>query len=207
MTPDVLSRAIGITIERAAKWAPHITEAMSRYDIHSPNEQASFLAQVAHESALLSMLVENLNYSADGLARTWPSRFAKPDKTPNIKALELARKPEAIANNVYANRMGNGPESSGDGWKYRGRGLIQITGKQNYVDCGRDIGVSFSTNPDLLMVPQYAALSAGWFWKVRGLDRFDDDMDVTAETRIINGGITGLKDRQALFNKAIKVLA
>lgn len=207
MTPETLSKAIGITIERAAKWSPHITIAMDKYGIDTPNEQASFLAQCAHESALFSLLVENLNYSADGLAKTWPNRFAKPDKTPNVKALELARKPERIANSVYAGRMGNGPESSGDGWKYRGRGLIQITGRNNYSDCGRDLGIALLNNPDLLIQPEYAALSAGWFWKVRGLNAHDDDGDVTAETRIINGGIHGLKARQALFDKAIKVLA
>jgi putative chitinase len=203
-----LAKALGILVARAEKWAPYLEEAMQAYGITTINEQASFLAQIAHESARLTRLEENLNYSAQGLANTW-ARFSVTGKrggAPTIKAQSLARKPRAIANFVYANRMGNGSELSGDGWKFRGRGPIQLTGRKMYLKCGTSIGVNLLSNPDLLLQPQYGIKAAGWFWKEHGLDRFDDDYDVTRETRIINGGEHGLKERQALFNQALKAL-
>ncbi len=206
LTAVVLSKAIGITLARAEKWVQHINEAMGEFGIDSFNEQASFLAQIGHESALLSRMDENLNYTSDGLAKTWKARFARPDGKPNVKAISLHKKPQAIANCVYANRMGNGSEASGDGWNYRGRGLIQITGKNNYEACGKALGIPLLKNPDLLLQPKYAALSAGWYWQARGLDKYDDDEDVTSETKLINGGTNGLKDRQALFDRAFQVL-
>lgn len=206
MTPQQLANAIGCSVDRAKKWQPHLINAMQKFGISGRVETASFLAQIAHESAKLSVLEENLNYSADGLAKTWPHRYAQNGK-PNGLALRLHRTPKAIANNCYANRMGNGNEASGDGWFYRGRGPIQITGKNNYIACGSAIGVDLLRSPDKLLEPEYGALSAGWFWHVNGLDKHDDDFDVLAETKIINGGKNGLKERQAFFNTALRALA
>lgn len=205
MTPAQLVNWIQCPLRIAEIWAPTLTAAMVRYGISGPNETASFLAQLAHESGHLTRMVENLNYSAQGLAATWPARYR--DRTtgkPNALAWNLHRRPEAIANNCYANRMGNGNEASGDGWRYRGRGPIQITGKNNYRACGQSIGVDLLANPDLLVDPKYGALSAGWFWQVNGLDKHDDDFCVLAETKIINGGTNGLADRQRIFDRIIK---
>jgi putative chitinase len=208
MSPTQLAAAIGCTLDRATKWHPHIAEAMARFDITTPNEMASFIAQLAHESAHLSRLEENLNYSADGLAATWPARYRdKATSKPNQLALLLHRRPVAIANNCYANRMGNGDVATGDGWRYRGRGPIQITGKSNYERCGKAIGVPLLSNPDLLLEPRAGALSAGWFWHVNGLDKHDDDASVLAETKIINGGTNGLAERQKFFNIALKAFS
>lgn len=208
MSPTQLAAAIGCTLDRAAKWHPHIVEAMTRFDITTPNEKASFLAQLAHESAHLSRLEENLNYSADGLAATWPARYRdKATGKPNQLALLLHRRPAAIANNCYANRMGNGDVASGDGWRYRGRGPIQITGKANYERCGKDIGVPLLDKPELLLEPSAGALSAGWFWHVSGLDKHDDDASVLAEAKIINGGTNGLAERQKFFDIALKAIS
>ena len=207
LTDQQLAAAAGCRVDRAAKWLPYINAAMARFDIVGPNECASFIAQIAHESGHLSRLDENLNYSADGLAATWPSRYRDQiTKKPNRLANLLHRKPMAIANNCYANRMGNGPEDSGDGWKYRGRGLIQITGRRMYLLCGMGLELDLLANPDLLLDFEYAALSAAWYWHNSGLDEFDDDECVLAETRIINGGVNGLADRQKLFKKAFAAL-
>jgi putative chitinase len=207
MTPQQLAEAVGCHIDRAIKWHPAIVATMEKFGITSVNEQASFLAQISHESNRMATVEENLSYSAEGLAATWPSRYK--DKTtgrPNQLAMLLHRKPISIANNCYANRMGNGDVASGEGWRYRGRGLIQLTGKSMYKKCGDAIGVDLVASPDLLLKPEYAALSAGWFWQYAGLDRFDDDEDVLKETRIINGGTNGLADRQKKFDQALAAL-
>lgn len=178
-----------------------INDALGRFGIDTPHEVASWLAQIAHESAQLTRTVENLNYSADGLMRTWPKRFGS-----NL-ARQCERQPERIANIAYANRMGNGPPESGDGYRYRGRGLPMVTGKNNYRACGEALGVNLLMEPARLCEPEYAALSAGWFWQANKLDQYDDDRDVQEETRIVNGGATGLAERQAYFDKAIEVIA
>ena len=206
MTPQQLANAIGCSVDRARKWQTHLINAMTKFGISGRVETASFLAQIAHESALLAVMEENLNYSAEGLAKTWPHRYAQNGK-PNGLALRLHRNPRAIANNCYANRMGNGNEASGDGWLYRGRGAIQITGKNNYRACGLAIGIDLLRSPDKLLEPEYASLSAGWFWSINKLDAHDDDFNVLAETKLINGGTNGLAHRQALFNKAVRALS
>ncbi|WP_449102547.1 glycoside hydrolase family 19 protein [Pseudomonas extremaustralis] len=184
---------------QAGVFVPALNTAMNRYGIVGTPRAAAFIAQVGHESGQLTRLVENLNYSADGLMKTWPSRFDL------VRATACARKPEQIANVVYADRMGNaGP---GDGWKYRGRGLIQVTGKTNYAACGEALGLDLINQPELLERPQYAAMSAAWFWSANGLNTLADAGDLTKITRRINGGLTGQADRQALYDKALKVLA
>ena len=204
----------------AGVFVPVLNTAMSRYQIVGQKRMAAFIAQVGHESGHLARLVENLNYSADGLANTWPSRYAEPDgkgeyvkvqvsgkvrNKPNTLALSVDRKPEQIANIVYGNRMGN--TEQGDGWKYRGRGLIQITGKNNYRACGDALGLDLITQPELLEKPQHACMSAAWFWATNGLNTLADAGKFDAITQRINGGQNGSADRQALYARALKVLA
>jgi putative chitinase len=163
----------------------------------SINRKAAFLAQCAHESAQFTAVVENLNYSAESLMRVFPKRF------PTLAiANEYAKQPEKIGNSIYANRMGNGPESSGDGFRYRGRGLIQLTGKQNYARCGNAIGVNLVNNPSYLETERGAVESAMWFWNSNGLNTFADKEDIIGMTKRINGGYHGLNDRIALYEKA-----
>nr|MBF3179170.1 glycoside hydrolase family 19 protein [Pseudomonas aeruginosa] len=143
---------------------------MTRFGITSPVRAAAFLAQAGHESSQLTRLVESLNYSARGLAATWPSRYRSADGKPNALALNLARHPQAIANNTYASRNGNGDEASGDGWRYRGRGLLQITGRSNYRAAAAGLGQPLEAEPELLEQPEWAALSAAWWWATHGLN-------------------------------------
>jgi putative chitinase len=177
--------------EKAEWYIPHITTVLPKFSLDTPLRKAHFLAQVAHESGGLKYSAENLNYSAQGLR----SVFGKYFKTNEIAA-SYARKPEKIANRVYADRMGNGNEASGDGWKFRGRGLIQLTGKDNYQQFGRDYSIDCVNNPDLLLDPQFALASACWFWQKRSLNTFADKDDILMVTKRINGGINGLNDRQ-----------
>jgi putative chitinase len=163
------------------------------------------------------MLTENLNYRAATLAACWPNRFAvmgadkKPIKengklVPTAVANSIAGKPELIANLVYSSRMGNGPAESGEGWAYRGRGLKQLTGKFNYEKCGLGLGIDLVGNPDLLLEPMYAARSAGWFWKTNSLSTFADKGDITGMTKRINGGVIGLAERQAKYDRCLKAM-
>jgi putative chitinase len=183
------------------RWLTVMIEEMPKWGVDTTSEIASFVAQVAHESNELTRLAENLNYSADRLMQVWPRRFTTLDV-----ARPYAHKPEELANLVYANRLGNGDPASGDGWRFRGRGPIQITGRTNYRDCGAGIGVDLLAQPELLFQPYHGIRSALWYWKSRGLDRLDDDDDVRAETRLINGGEHGLARRQAYFDRCLVVL-
>lgn len=185
--------------ERAALWTPWIASAAAEFAINTPARMAAFLAQIAHESGELARVVENLNYSATGLRKTWPSRFT------TATALDYARKPTAIANKVYADRMGNGPESSGDGWLFRGRGLIQTTGRANYRDTGKALALPLEDDPDLLEQPGPAARSAAWYWQSRGLNELADlnsGQAFSTITRRINGGLTGHDERARYWARA-----
>ena len=183
----------------AGVFVPVLNTAMGKYGIVTRLRIAAFIAQVGHESGQLTRLVENLNYSAEGMMKTWPSRFDL------VRATAAARKPEQIANIVYGGRMGN--TAPGDGWKYRGRGLIQITGRTNYAACGEALGLDLLSKPELLELPQHAAMSAAWFWSMKGLNTLADQGQFMKVTRRINGGLTGQTDRQALYDKALEVLA
>lgn len=205
ITSDLL-QSLGAKYEHAALYATPLQIAADRYDISTPRRVACWLGQLAHESARFSRVVENLNYSADGLARTWPARYAGSDGKPNATAMRLHRKPEEIANLTYAGRMGNGSAGSGDGWRYRGRGLIQITGKQNYARCGDALGLDLIRQPESLEQPMYAALSAGWYWHQAKLNDLADSLAIAKITRLINGGTHGLQDRIELTNKALHAL-
>lgn len=184
----------------------HLNRAMTRYKIDSPVRVAAFLAQIGHESAGLTAVVENLNYSAPGLAATWPNRYRAPDGKPNQLALEISRNREQIANHTYADRMGNGSARSGDGWKYRGRGYIQTTGRANYEALTKALGINVLAVPDLLEQPEYAALSAAYFWQSNGLNELADANQFDLITRKINGGTNGAADRTARWEKAKRVL-
>ena len=181
------------------KWLDPLEETFAKYDISTPLRQAAFIGQCAHESANFKVLQENLNYSAEGLMKTWPSRFP----TKEI-ADQYARQPVKIAGKVYNGRMGNTSEE--EAAKYFGRGLIQLTGKENYDNCGKGIGVDLISQPDLLAQPNYAALSAGWFWNKKGLNALADTKDYETMTKRINGGLIGLDDRKAKIAKALSVL-
>lgn len=182
-------------------WLEALSDEPPKWDIDTTHEFASFLAQVAHESSELRIMEENLNYSAERLMAVWPKRFPE---FAIAAPYEYAR--EKLANYVYANRMGNGDVTSGDGWRYHGRGPIQLTGRDNYKACGEGIGEDLLNHPELLLTPFVGIRSACWFWKSRDLDSLDDDDDVRAETRKINGGETGLARRQALFNRYFEIL-
>jgi putative chitinase len=174
--------------------------ACEEFEITSIKRLAAFCAQIGHESMHLRVVEENLNYSAEGLMRIFPKYFRDVDPG------SYARKPQKIANRVYANRMGNGPPESGDGWKYRGRGLIQLTGKHNYSECAEGLDIDIVEDPDYLLTPEGACRSAGWFWYTRGINQIADKGDIVAVSIKVNGGTIGLKERIAIYNRAIKVL-
>ena len=181
------------------KWLAPLEETFVKYDISTPVRQACFIGQCAHESGNFKTLQENLNYSAEGLMKTWPSRF------PNLEyASQYARNPAKIAGKVYNGRLGNTSEEEAS--KFLGRGLIQLTGKENYANCGTALGVDFVGNPTLLIEPKYAALSAGWFWNKKGLNGLADSGDFETMTKRINGGLIGLDDRKAKIAKALSIL-
>lgn len=182
-------------------WVEPLEEVFHRYEINTPARQAAFIGQCAHESANFKTLEENLNYSAEGLMKTWPSRF------PTLEAAQpYHRNPEKIANRVYGGRMGNGLEETGDGWLYHGRGLIQLTGKDNYMLASDALREDFIHSPDLILAPRWAAMTAGWYWNKRGLNKEADAKDYTAMTKKINGGVIGLDDRIAHINHALDSL-
>jgi putative chitinase len=182
------------------KWFEPLQETFEKYQINTPKRQACFIGQCMHESGGFKFLKENLNYSAKALMATWPSRFPDMDT-----AEKYERQPEKIAGKVYNGRMGNtSPEEAA---AFIGRGLIQLTGKDNYMAFGEAIGEDLVSNPQLVEQPRYAALSAGWFWNKRGLNALADAMDVTTMTVRINGGRIGIDDRIAKINKAIDILA
>lgn len=173
---------------------------LDQYEINTPLRKAHFLAQISHESGSFKYVSENLNYSAKALYAVFRKYF------PTLAAAEgYARQPEKIANKVYANRIGNGSEASGDGWKYRGRGLIQLTGKDNYKSFSEATGQDFVSNPELVAKPEWALSSAGWFWKKRRINRYADTDDIHMVTKLINGGFNGLEHRQHFLDEYKKL--
>ena len=209
-------------VKDPAKWLDAVNATCQEFEINTPQRMAAFLAQTSHESAGYTALKENLNYRASTLAACWPARFAvqepdpnRPGKTrskkdakganiPTKLAESIAGKPDAIALLTYSNRMGNGPAETGEAAKFIGRGLKQLTGKDNYARCSRDLGADLVSNPDLLLEPLYAARSAGWFWKANSLSVFADKNDLEGMTKKINGGLIGYAKRKALYDKCIE---
>jgi len=184
------------------QWVDALNETFQRFNILSPIQQASFIGQCGHECGQFKILEENLNYKAETLMKLWKSRF------PTIEvANEYARNPKKIANKVYASRMGNRDEASGDGYRFRGRGCIQLTGHANYFHAGQACGEDFVMQPDLVATPKYAAMTAGWFWSTHKLNQYADTRDFVMMTKKINGGIIGLDDRIKHINHALDILS
>jgi putative chitinase len=193
LSDDVLAAVLA---DQALAFREPLNETCAAFDITTPLRVAHFLAQTAHESAGYTALVENLNYGAPGLLATWPKRFDAE------RAAAYARQPEKIANYVYADRMGNGPESSGDGWRFRGRGILQLTGRATYRAAGEMLATDLEVQPELLATPRLAALAAGWYWQARGINELCDRDDVIAVTEAVNGGRNGLAQRVELLGVA-----
>lgn len=192
------------------KYLPHLEATMATYEIDDDDEEiASFLAQCMHESSMFSRIEENLNYRAERLLAVFPRYFRDLEH-----AKQYAHNPEKLASYVYANRMGNGPAETGDGWKFRGRGLIQLTGKWNYEKCGEGIGMFLTETPDYLLTPEGAARSAGWFWNQNKLEEPGSEGEIDEVSRIVNAGpggslksVHGLKERRDIYERLLKVIA
>ncbi len=186
------------------QWHSALSQLLPDYEINTAQRIAAFIAQCSHESAGFTALRENLNYRWQSLRKIFPKYFPTDEL-----AQEYANKPnkqEAIANRVYANRMGNGPESSGDGWRFCGRGLIQLTGRDNYSWFAASLGIPVEEASEYLQTFEGAAQSACWFWETNGLNRWADAGDILTLTKRINGGTIGLDDRIKHYNHALHVL-
>jgi len=183
------------------KWVDPLNETFERFGILTPRQQAAFIGQCGHECGNFRLLEENLNYRAETLTKLWAKRF------PTLEfAKQYERNPKKIANYVYANRMGNRDEASGDGYRFRGRGCIQLTGSANYFHAGKALGIDLIMEPDLVATPQYAALTAGHFWNTQKLNAIAESGNNLALTKKINGGTIGLDDRIKHTNHALAVL-
>jgi len=207
MTKDQFTRAASLSADLATRWYPHLISTMAEFDILTLARQAAFIAQIGTESGGFKTLSESFNYSIAGLAifgnRLTASQREQLGRRNGEGPLPVERQ-RAIANLVYAGRYGN--KAAGDGYKFRGRGLKQITFLDNYLACGRALGVDLISNPDLLLQDEYAARSAGWFWKANNCNSFADSGDFVGLTKRINGGDNGLSDRQARYAVAKKAL-
>jgi len=196
MTNEQL-QALGID----AKWLDLLNKTFEKYEINTPVRQAAFIGQAQHESNNFKSLEEGLNYSASRLMAVWPSRFPSLDV-----ANQYANNPEKLANKVYGGRADLGNTEDGDGYKFHGRGIFQLTGRSNYTVCGLALGKPFAEHPELLLDPENACLSAGWFWNKRGLNSVADDQYWELLTKRINGGLNGLQDRIDRTHKAMDIL-
>ncbi|WP_368082196.1 glycoside hydrolase family 19 protein [Klebsiella michiganensis] len=207
MNQSQFQRAAGISAGLAARWFPHIDTAMNEFNIISPLDRAMFIAQCGHESTSFTQLVESFSYSVAGLAGFVKAKRITQDQANTLgrktyeKVLPLERQ-RAIANLVYNNRFGN--KAAGDGWKYRGRGIIGITFLENYMKCGNALKLDLVSNPELLEKDINAARSAAWFYTSNGCLKYHGDL--VRVTQIINGGQNGIDDRRARFLKAKSVL-
>ncbi len=186
----------------ADAWADAAMEILPKYEITTANRIAGFFAQVGHESAGLKLLEENLNYRAETLDKIFPKYF----KNAGRNAAEYAKQPEKIANIVYASRMGNGDTASGDGYKFRGRGAIQLTGRENYTNFGKTIGLTAEQVIDYVQTKKGALESACWYWNSRKINAACDANDIVKMTKLVNGGTIGLEDRKKHYNEALAIL-
>ena len=183
-------------------WYDALSNVLPEYEIDSPQRVAAFIAQCTHESGGFKRLKENLNYKWESLRKVFPKYFPTDEL-----AQEYAHKQEQIANRVYGGRMGNGDESSGDGFRYCGRGLIQLTGRNNYTKFAESIGMAVEEVPSLLETFEGAVKSACWFWKTNNLNQYADAGDILTMTKRINGGTIGLEDRIKHYNHALEVFS
>lgn len=198
MDLEQFQKAADISAGLAARWFPHIDAAMKEFGITAATDQAMFIAQVGHESGGFRQIVESLNYTPGALVAVFGKRITRQQANVLGRTTAQSARQDAIANLVYANRLGN--KASGDGWKYRGRGLIQITGLDNYRECGAALKLDLVTKPELLELELQAARSAAWFYTSKGCMAYGADVDRV--TRIINGGLNGIDDRKVRYNKA-----
>lgn len=201
----ILTRAHVNPVLGKNKYLDHWLEALNQilpdYDIDTPRRVAAFLAQTSHESGKYTTISENLNYRAESLLKQWPRYF------PTIEiAKAYERQPERIANRAYANRIGNGPEESGDGWRYCGKGLIQLTGKANYEGYAQSLQISMEEAAEHLTTFEGCVQSACWFWENRNLNRFADVEDILGMTKVINGGTIGLEERKHYYQIFLNAL-
>jgi putative chitinase len=198
-------------VEDVAHWMAPIEAAMGEFQIDTAARQAAFLAQIVHESDGLGRVVENLSYSASRLVAVWPHHFYLPPDDPNGRhdAIQYEHRPEPLANLVYAHRLGNGPEATGDGWRFRGRGLVQLTGRRLYTEAGEALQLDLVNQPDLLLEPERAARAAGWYWQHIGGNALADEGTQDAFERLtvaINGQLIGEDHRLALWKRAESLL-
>lgn len=204
MTFELLKEHIQeiLHIENSDEWYSAMKEMFSKYEINTPNRVAGFLAQTGHESAMYKTITENLNYSSKAL----DAIFGKYFKRAGVDAKGYHRQPEKIANRIYANRMDNGDTASGDGWRFRGGGILQLTGRYNYTEFGKTVGMSAEEATDYVRTKQGAIESACWFWKTNNINKYCDNDDIVGMTKRINGGTIGLKDRKFHYAHALEVL-
>ena len=200
-TREQLSSIIGNNPDLDS-WYEDLSSVLPEYEKDSSQRVAAFIAQCTHESGGFKRIKENLNYKWESLRRVFPKYFPTDEL-----AQEYAHKQEQIANRVYGSRMGNGDESSGDGFRYCGRGLIQLTGKNNYTKFSESIGIAVEEVPALLETFEGAVKSACWFWKTNNLNQYADAGDILTMTKRINGGTIGLEDRVKHYNHALEVFA
>lgn len=213
-TPQVAPQVSSVNLSKLKGQIPdsvlsEIPMTMEKFKIDTPIKLSHFLAQCAHESGGFKVVQENLNYSTDGLLKTFPKYFKDNNGNPDkVLAESYQKQPEKIASRVYGGRMGNGNEPTKEGWKFRGRGYIQLTGKENYISFGKSINEDVSLNPDLVGT-KYPLLSAAWFFSKNCLSKCVDASDtcVTNVTKCVNGGTNGLDDRLNYFKKYIKLLS
>lgn len=206
LTASSFQLATGVSNALRDAWYPHIAASLSAFQISTPLRQAHFLAQTGHESAGFLKVEEGLNYSENALTAMFGKRItAEQARAYGRNAMHAANQ-KMIASIIYANRNGNGDVNSGDGYRYRGRGLIQITGKANYESLVKQLGADVVANPDLLLGYRFAAMSAAAWWKNHGLNELADSDDVTRITRVINGGTNGLDDRKSRLSKSKGIL-
>ena len=206
MTPDQLAAATGCKPDIASRWAPAFTAAFDEFKFDNRPRRAMLVAQCAHESANFTRLRESLNYSAEALHRQWPNRFSAAESQRVGRTVNQPANEVAIANIAYASRMGNGDIASGDGWRFRGTGPIQLTGRDMYTRAGAALHLDLVNNPDQLLDPFVGCRVAGWFFAVeKGLLPIADRGDVVTCTKYINGGTIGLSARIAGYERAMKV--
>lgn len=204
ITADDL-QAAGIAAAQAERFAgPLNAVCIDQFGLTKPARVAAFVAQAAHESARFTRLVENLNYTSPGrIMAIWPRRVPTP-----AAAAPLVGNPQALADRVYADRLGNGDEDSGDGWRYRGRGIFQITGRANYRDAGAALGLDIENDPDMLAQPEAACASAAWFWNKHGCNELIDRSNFDGTTLVINGqSMVGALERSKLFAGMLEAFA
>jgi len=203
LTASKLAQAMGIGDDAAALWIAHVNNAIAQCNCRTPEHAAMWIAQIGHESAGMSRLVESLNYTPEGLMKTWPARFDAETAQRLGRTANKAADQEAIAEIAYFGRMGN--VHKGDGFRFRGRALVMTTGRANYRECGQAIGADLEQEPSLLEMRSTAAASTAWYWRKHKLTGYNGD--VLRVTRLINGGTNGLADRQARYDKALAVLS